>query len=331
MQFIGDTGSYQITKGSSLLITIPITFDIYSFSVASSSCVAVSGFSDEISCVLTGSPSGGYLLQVLSGFSSQAFTGGQFAFNISEIRNPKNSKPTDSFAFRVLDSAGNEEFVFSQILQLQMVPQPFEFAVVSSSSPVNGQSALYTFTLTFSVDTPIGSYIQVTLPSEVTLDSSKPLVCQGVLNLNKTFGGGCVLKNDRVFVFAIGSDKYNVTQIGNGTSVSFQLGYFFNPVSSEQSGPFQVQTFETSSSNTQYYYINQDLEDVRIQNSQDGFIQNFSVTQYGTQLNSATAIRVAFQTENAIPQGSVVVLTVPNSMQTNDTKGLEVTLNGGKA
>ena len=124
--------------------------------------------------------------------------------------------------------------------------------------------ANYTFTLTFSVDTRIDSNIQIILPEEVRLDTSKTLVCRGILNLNRTFGGGCIVKNDKVFVLRIRSDKNNVSTIANGTSVSFQLGPFFNPLSLRQSSPFQVETYEPSNSNTQYFYINRDLSSVRI-------------------------------------------------------------------
>lgn len=48
----------------------------------------------------------------------------------------------------------------------------------------------------------------------------------------------------------------NVTYLANGTSASFVLGYFFNPISLRESKSFNVETYITSDSNTNYYYIN---------------------------------------------------------------------------
>jgi hypothetical protein len=54
-------------------ILIPLDFEIYDFSLTASTCLSLSGFPDELSCLLTSS-SQGYLLTVLSGFASSPYT-----------------------------------------------------------------------------------------------------------------------------------------------------------------------------------------------------------------------------------------------------------------
>ena len=54
---------------------------------------------------------------------------------------------------------------------------------VTSDSNVNGASALYTFTVTFSVDTEVNSLIMVTVPPEIEYDSSRNFTCRGLLGL----------------------------------------------------------------------------------------------------------------------------------------------------
>lgn len=112
------------------------------------------------------------------------------------------------------------------------------------------------------------------IPNDITIDKSKNFTCEGILNLNKTFGGGgCIIKNDKIFVMRIRSDTQNTSYIANGTSVSFILGPFFNPISLKESDNFVIETYATSNSNTQYYYINRDTS-FKIQNTEKGVISN---------------------------------------------------------
>ena len=50
LQFKANTGSYAISKGSYLRIVIPSQFEIYDYDVAESTCLRISGYSDEITC-----------------------------------------------------------------------------------------------------------------------------------------------------------------------------------------------------------------------------------------------------------------------------------------
>ena len=73
--------------------------------IASSTCLKISGFSDEITCeiILSQNSLGKHYLIVKNGFDSRSFPGGVLSFNISEIRNPKNTEETGSFTLEVFD------------------------------------------------------------------------------------------------------------------------------------------------------------------------------------------------------------------------------------
>jgi hypothetical protein len=64
-----------------------------------------------------------------------------------------------------------------------MHPSSFQFASVTSSSPVNGFSSLYTFTLTLGVDTEVNSLIMINVPDQIRYDNSKNFTCRGLMNL----------------------------------------------------------------------------------------------------------------------------------------------------
>ena len=97
--------SGSISKGSYIQIGIPNTFQIYNLQVAAGTCLNLKGFSDEIACTLTAS-SKQYMLQVTNGFNSKAFAGGVLSFNMSEVRNPKNTMETDTFTLSVFETNG---------------------------------------------------------------------------------------------------------------------------------------------------------------------------------------------------------------------------------
>jgi hypothetical protein len=137
-----------------------------------------------------------------------------------------------------------------------MRPSPFQFAQVTSSSPVTGASAIYTFTMSLSVDTEVNSLIMIHVPEEIQYDSSKNFLCRGLLNLlGKQIR--CEAQNPgKVFTVAVWSDLRNQPFISNGTTISFELGHFINPRSFQPSSSFILSTFVTSNSNTRYNYIN---------------------------------------------------------------------------
>lgn len=65
-----------------------------------------------------------------------------------------------------------------------LLPNPFAYAGVFSSSPFNGDSSIFTFTLTLSIDTPIGAYFLIYPPDDILFDYDKPFYCKALLNLN---------------------------------------------------------------------------------------------------------------------------------------------------
>lgn len=154
--------SYGVSKGSIVKVGIPTDFLIYDPTITASTCLKIAGFSDEISCTVVPSTTsnGLHMVTVTNGFGSKAFAGGIFSFNISEIRNPHNSIQTGSFSVNVYDANGNLQYTYGgNPVYMMFRPQPFLYAMVSSSSPATGVSSLYTFTLTLSVDTDVNSVI----------------------------------------------------------------------------------------------------------------------------------------------------------------------------
>ena len=98
-----------IEKGAALRLKIPGTFKIDSYDRVASTCTAVSGFSDELSCVFDGTstdPTQGNYLIVSGGFDSKQFTGTDFSFSIKEIKNPYTTEVTDTFEMSIKDKNG---------------------------------------------------------------------------------------------------------------------------------------------------------------------------------------------------------------------------------
>ena len=118
---------------------------------------------------------------------------------------------------------------------------------------------MFIFTLTLSVDTPTGALIQVNPPPEIGYDSSREFGCGGLLNMNATLF--CRNIRNQAFFVRVWPDEStmkNTAIISNGTSISFQLGPFINPLSLVQSGSFGLTSYTTSNSGLVYYYINRD-------------------------------------------------------------------------
>jgi hypothetical protein len=112
--------------------------------------------------------------------------------------NPFTTQNTDPFGLQIFDQNGfilyeADLFTFT----MEMSASNFAFSFVSSDSPVNGESSLYSLSLTLSVDTPIGSVCEVTLPPEVSFDETSEFVCRGTYNLAEELA--CDFNNDRNF------------------------------------------------------------------------------------------------------------------------------------
>jgi hypothetical protein len=127
---------------------------------------------------------------VKNGFDSAAFNGiGPLVFNISEIRNPKDTQETGNFTFEIYDALGQLQYYHRMPPEYtsKMQTAPFLYSLVTSDSPEVSASALYTFTLTLSVDTDINTVLQITAPPEIKFDASRgSLVCRGLLSLSSS-------------------------------------------------------------------------------------------------------------------------------------------------
>lgn len=72
------------------------------------------------------------------------------------------------------------------------------------------------------------------------------------------------MKSAKQFEIKIESSLRTVSIIGNGTSFSFELGYFTNPMSFRQSSSFIVSTYTKASSGTNTYYVNKESQALSI-------------------------------------------------------------------
>mmetsp|Transcript_22946 Transcript_22946/g.22275 ORF Transcript_22946/g.22275 Transcript_22946/m.22275 type:complete len:123 (+) Transcript_22946:2253-2621(+) len=113
--------------------------------------------------------------------------------------------------------------------------------MVSSSSTLPSQSSQFTFTLTISVDTPIGATLILLLPPQISVDSSMETNCYGQMNLALTTS--CYQLNETAFSFELRGNNVNDEVIGNGTTVSVVIENLINPISMEQSDSFTIYTY----------------------------------------------------------------------------------------
>ena len=124
-----------------------------------------------------------------------------------------------------------------------MDPAPFSYAYVQSSSSFNGDSSLFTFTVTISVDSPIGTIMNIIPPTDLVFDDSKEFFCNMTQNMkifscNKMEDG--LTEYIQMILYGDSNDQQNIT---NGTTISFEIGNIFNPESLKESNSFNITTF----------------------------------------------------------------------------------------
>ena len=77
---------------------------------------------------------------------------------MSEVMNPFTTEETEAFGIQVLDK--NSFILYETDTNSPTVSasaSDFAFSFVSSESPVNGESTVYSVSLTLSVNTPVGA------------------------------------------------------------------------------------------------------------------------------------------------------------------------------
>lgn len=118
----------------------------------------------------------------------------------------------------------------------------FSFAFVESQSPKNGVSSLYDFSLTLSVDTPVGSTLSIALPDQIVFDQSQDFFCQGTMGFAEEMQ--CYYRNGKVIWITLLTDNTFESVIANGTTLEFTIGHLINPVSLHTSDSFRVSSFQ---------------------------------------------------------------------------------------
>ena len=133
-------------------------------------------------------------------------------------------------------------------------PAPFEYAFVESGSPVNGATSLYTFSLTLGTDTLGGSEISINIPDSIQMDMSYNFTCNGTMNVEGSLY--CKSRTSNTVIIRLMSNVLRDYMLNNGTTVTFVLGYFRNPISMKPSDNFSIVSYQRSNSFTQKYTIN---------------------------------------------------------------------------
>lgn len=82
----------------------------------------------------------------------------------------------------------------------------------------------------------------------------------------------CYYRNGKVFWVTLLSDNTFESVISNGTTLEFTLGHLINPVSLQTSDSFRISSFQFALGSTSYNYINSNVRNLKIQNTERGVI-----------------------------------------------------------
>jgi len=158
-------------------------------------------------------------MRVRNGFDSATFTAGEFRFYISEVQNPFTTDESGKFGMKVYDKNSELQYYFNGTTKAKVSASPFSFAFVESTSPENGVSSIYKFSLTIAVDTPAASVLMIGLPADLEFDDTMPFTCKGTMNIAGNLT--CYERNKKVIHIRIMSDQARTNYIINGTTISF--------------------------------------------------------------------------------------------------------------
>ena len=323
--FYGSTlDGLPIEKGSSLRVFIPADFKIADVDRVASTCTVLTGFSDELSCEFERyrERDGGHYLLASGGFDSEQYVGGEFSFYISEIKNPFTTKPSASFHMEIQDSQGRLQYHYPDEFSLSVTASTFSFAFIESQSPVNGVSAIFEVTLSLGVDTPAGASLAIGLPEGLEFDGDQPFTCVGTLNVPGSVT--CDQRSGRMPFVTLRADDSHPEPFVNGTTVTLKLGSIKNPLSFKPTQSFYVASvleidpdaaddpavFDPSL----YYFINENTAALLIRNSEAGAVTIESIAQATDELDQPTALTMRFTTQNTIPEGATMILTLPSNL-----------------
>ena len=144
-------------------VFIPSGFEIRDAQRVASSCTAIQGFSDELTCEWVRiEERKGSRLKVLGGFTSSTFEGGMLTFTLSEIMNPLTTEEeSDGFHASIYDSEGDLLYGMNSEIKVPIRPSPFAFAFIKPGSERNGDYCEYTVSVTLSVDTQVGAKLSI--------------------------------------------------------------------------------------------------------------------------------------------------------------------------
>ncbi|CAG9317925.1 unnamed protein product [Blepharisma stoltei] len=144
-----------------LLITFPSEISLPS----SPNCDISGSITTSVACSIVNSQ-----LKVVIGLSSD--TTSAFSFILHSIINPSSTKPSSSFTIETLINGYSIDKLSSKITVQATQPASFPNLQISLSDSGISATTSYKFTLTTLHTLPAGGYIEVAVPSQITITSS---------------------------------------------------------------------------------------------------------------------------------------------------------------
>ena len=128
-------------------------------------CQATGSVTESASCVLIGNQ-----LRATITFP-QPRTTNQFSFRVARVVNPTSTKPTESFKLELRESEYKIDFKDTGLVLEMTTPADMDWASVDLEEKGINKVTSYSFDFRTSVSTPKDSYLEVTFPENVSIDS----------------------------------------------------------------------------------------------------------------------------------------------------------------
>lgn len=171
-------------------------------------------------------------MRITHGFDSYVFAGGNFSFKLNGLINPLSVQHSDAFYLTVFDNKNRTEYSLmpsNQPAILQIDPSNFTTSKVENTNFTNGVSNPYKFYITFSVDTPVNSTLQIQIPQEITIDQTQNLTCSGLLYLATNLS--CSILAPNLISVQLQPSDSKIQTISNCTTIGVQINSLVNPLS----------------------------------------------------------------------------------------------------
>ena len=268
----------SIPAGSSISITLP-----QDLSIANSATTTLS--ITEASTVISASYSvSSKQISIISAFPLSLATLTSISFTIPSITNPSSSKPTSTFLFQIY--SGSSLLFQDSSYTLTATPSAFPSISISPSSSITGNTCIYTFSVTVSIQT--GQTLMITLPSEISLT----LVSTTCI-FTQEFSAGDSCQNT--------ASSISITVKENIVAGTLQVANIKNPSSTQAcSVTLQVHTSDG-------FLVSAGSQQVQMSSLHS--FQQATLTLGSTTVGSTTSYTLSIAPYNILPSTSTLLIT----------------------